>query len=259
LHCSFTGDSKNPPLLLLHGFLGNSNDWVSIRKALDSEFYCLALDLPGHGSSRIENFENSYSIENTAKYIIEFLNHKNISKCHLLGYSMGGRIAIYLATKYPQYFKKIIIESGRPGIENDEERNLRNRNDHKLAQKIVQGRFKEFLKFWYDQPIFESLKKHKNYANLLKSRLNNNPQFLAKSLVEIGAGVQPSLWKTLHQIQCPCLLIAGEFDTKYQKIFARMHKEIYSSYFVVIKNSGHNTHFENNVEFIKVVKKFLRH
>ena len=101
------------------------------------------------------------------------------------------------------------------------------------------------------------MKKHKNFANLLKSRLINNPQLLAKSLIEIGAGSQPSLWRELLKIQSPCLLIAGEFDTKYQKVFASMHKEIYSSYFVVIKNSGHNTHFENKDEFINVVKKFL--
>ena len=242
----------------MHGFLGSSSDWQSIVKELTSDFYCLAIDLPGHGLSEIDDSKDSYAIENTAMYIIEFLRDNKFEKCNFVGYSMGGRIAIYLAIHYPDYFNKIIIESAQPGIKDDIEREQRKKHDKNLAQKLISEPFQEFLEFWYNQLIFETLKNHKNFANLLQSRLKNNPQKLAKSLQEIGTGIQPSLWKDLYKIENPCLLITGEFDTKYQKIFSKMHKEIYSSNFVVLKNSGHNTHFENSDEFVKVVKKFLR-
>jgi 2-succinyl-6-hydroxy-2,4-cyclohexadiene-1-carboxylate synthase len=258
LHCSFAGDSNNPTLLFLHGFLGSSSDWKYITNKLSSDYYCIAIDLPGHGLSEIDDSKDSFSIENTARYISEILQKYKIEKCDLLGYSMGGRIAIYLAVHYPEYFNKIIIESAQPGLDDEIEKEQRLNHDKQIAQKLLSEPFPEFLEYWYNQPIFETLKNHKNFANLLQSRLNNKPKKLAKSLKEIGAGTQPSLWEELRKIENPCLLIAGEFDTKYQKIFSKMHKEIYSSNFVVIKNSGHNTHFENLDEFIKVVRKFSR-
>ena len=144
-----------------------------------------------------------------------------------------------------------------PQISLTKGREQRKNHDNNLAQRLNSEPFMDFLDFWYDQPIFRTLKNNKNFANLLKSRCNNNPQRLAKSLVEIGAGAQPSIWSDLRIIKNQCLLIAGEFDTKYQKIFSKMHKEIFSSKFVIIKNAGHNVHFENPDEFTKVIKKFL--
>lgn len=257
MHCSCYGEIKNFPLLFLHGFLGSGTDWINISEALSLNHYCICLDLPGHGKTDIVVTKNSYNIENTAKYIINFLQDKNIHTCGLVGYSMGGRISIYLAIHYPKFFKKIIIESAQPGIEDVEEREQRKKHDSLLAQKLKSNPLDEFLEFWYNQQIFESLKHHKNFANLLKSRLNNNSQKCAKSLLEIGAGFQPSLWIDLKRIKSPCLLVTGEYDLKYQKIFSKMHQEIFSSDFVIIKNAGHNSHFENPEEFSKVVKKFL--
>lgn len=237
--------------------MGSSLDWQIISENLSSDYYCMAIDLPGHGKSEIENKKNSYSIKKTAKYIIDFLKNNKIESSHIIGYSMGGRLAIYLAINYPNYFKKIIIESAQPGILDSAERLNRKKFDHEISQKIEIMGLSKFLKFWYNQPIFTTLKNNKNFANLLNSRIKNDPKKLSKSLIEMGAGAQPSLWKDLIKIKNPCLLIAGEFDLKYQKIFSKMHKEIYSSNFVILKNCGHNTHFENPVEFIKVIKKFL--
>jgi len=208
--------------------------------------------------SEIDESTNSYNIENTAKYIVELLQSHNIKKCNLLGYSMGGRIAIYLAIHYSEYFDKIIIESAQPGIKDKIERMKRKNHDQILAENLESKSFNDFLDSWYNQSIFKTLKKHNNFANLRKSRLNNNPRNLAKSLLEIGAGVQPSLWQDLKKIENDCLLIAGEFDTKYQTIFSKMHKEIFSSKFIIIKNAGHNIHVENPDEFTKIVKKHLR-
>ena len=237
--------------------MGSSSDWQKICNDLSSDFYCLAIDLPGHGKSEVDEYENSFSIENAARYISEFLENNNIESCHLLGYSMGGRLAIYLAINYPNFFNKIIFESAQPGISDSIERLNRKNHDYKHSQKLEIMNLSEFLKVWYNQPIFETLKQHKRFANLLNSRLNNDPKKLSKSLIEMGAGTQPSLWNELYRIKNPCLLIAGEFDIKYQKLFSKIHKEIFSSKFIILKNCGHNTHFENPDEFIKVVKKFL--
>lgn len=237
--------------------MGSISDWQIIIQNLASEYHCIAPDLPGHGQSINNISQNSLNIANTAKFIVNILQQNNLINCNLLGYSMGGRIAIYLAIHYPDLFNKIIIESAQPGIKDKKERNQRKNQDLALSKKIKSEELSEFLNYWYNQPLFSTLKNHKNFANLLQSRLKNNPELLSQSLIEMGTGTQPSLWNKLNKIKNSCLMITGEHDLKYQKIFSKMHKEILLSKFVIIKNCGHNVHFENPQEFSKVVLTFL--
>jgi 2-succinyl-6-hydroxy-2,4-cyclohexadiene-1-carboxylate synthase len=237
--------------------MGSGLDWNEICESISTDFYCLAIDLPGHGKSKIKKDESAYSIQNTASYIIDFLQSRKIGSCHLIGYSMGGRLAFFLAIHYPEFFQKIIIESASPGIKSKVERNERAKHDFNLAKKLESGNFKHFLLDWYNQPIFNVLKRSKNFANLLKSRLQNDPVELAKSLREMSTGKQPSLWDKLHLIKNDVLLIAGEFDQKYRNIVTATSSEIKSSKTVIIKRSGHNSHFENRNEFIEQIRKFV--
>jgi len=70
----------------LHGFLGSKSDWKSIIESFSSDYYCMTIDLPGHGLSEIDKTTNSYNIENTAKYIVELLQSHNVNKCNLFGH-----------------------------------------------------------------------------------------------------------------------------------------------------------------------------
>ena len=74
--------------------MGSSSDWHTITKNFSSDYYCIVVDLPGHGNSEIDEYENSYNMENTAQYIIDLLESNKLEKCNLLGYSMGGRISL---------------------------------------------------------------------------------------------------------------------------------------------------------------------
>lgn len=237
--------------------MGNGTDWNEITNHLSAKFYCLAVDLPGHGKSLLKKVSPDYSMAKTAKSIVDFLQTNNIHRCHLVGYSMGGRLTLYLAVNFPAFFKKVVIESATPGIKSITERKQRLKHDFELAAKIESVDFQNFLSDWYDQPIFNTLKNSKYFANLIKARSENDPHELAKSLREMSVGNQPSLWRELQTIRNEILLVCGEFDQKYQNIVNQMKKEIKSAEIALIKNAGHNTHVENRGDFINKIENFL--
>ena len=116
----------------------------------------------------------------------------------------------------------------------------------------------DFLSFWYQQPLFDSIKKNKKFPLLLSKRLENNPHLLAQSLRMMGLGKQPSLWKGGEKINFPILLLTGEFDRKFCNILKDTHLAFPHSEYQIIKNAGHNAHFEQPDLYNKCVNQFLK-
>ena len=131
----FVGDRTKPIILLLHGFMGNLHDFQEIVALISEQFCCLLIDLPGHGNTEVKQ-DRDYAMPNLAQAIIELLKTLQINQCYLLGYSMGGRVALYLTIYFPSYFKRVILESTSPGLATKAERDRRIRQDLKLAEKL---------------------------------------------------------------------------------------------------------------------------
>jgi 2-succinyl-6-hydroxy-2,4-cyclohexadiene-1-carboxylate synthase len=115
-HYTVHGQRELPVVLFLHGFMGNSADFDTVMTCLANQFCCLAVDLPGHGNTIVEGEDTLYTMPQTANAIVSWLNHLNIPQCFLVGYSMGGRLALYLALHFPQRFPKVVLESASPGL-----------------------------------------------------------------------------------------------------------------------------------------------
>lgn len=260
----FSGNSNKPLILFLHGFMGNTNEFDGIVNLFVNDFYCLSVDLPGHGTTQVLN-DDCYTMAKTADALInlldELLNELKISQCFLLGYSMGGRLALYLMLHFPQYFHKVILESASPGLLTEKEKAQRVNRDgqiaRKLARMIAKDDFKTFLDNWYNQPIFGNIKNHPQYKQMINNRLQNNPLELAKSLRFMGTGVQPCLWNNLQQNQVPLLLLAGENDTKFVDINTKIVNINQFCKLNIIKNAAHNIHLENTSAFIENIQNFF--
>ena len=255
-HYSLTGNINQPLILLLHGFTGDSQDFKSVISLLSQTYCCLAVDLPGHGKTRVNGDESCYNISNTAQALIELLDDLQIDKCLLLGYSMGGRLALYMTLHFSDRFEKVVLESASPGLKTAKDRSHRRESDFDTAQKLENSNLKEFLLSWYDRPLFKSLKKSPNCDRLIETRLANNPIELAKSLRNMGTGNQPSLWEKLAQNQIPLLLLAGEYDDKFKTINTEIANLCSVASLKIVPKSGHNIHFENIDEFVAVVRQF---
>lgn len=253
---SLVGEQEKPLLLLLHGFMGSSNDFQDVMTLLSEKFCCLAVDLPGHGKTKILGGQECYRMENTAQALINLLAALKINQCFLFGYSMGGRLALYLALQFPQYFAKVILESASPGLKTAAARLDRIKHDAELAAEIESNDFGDFLNKWYQQPIFNSIKIHPKFNDLLERRLQNNPLEIAKSLRYMSIGCQPCLWQHLVSNQLPLLLLVGEFDQKFININQEIANCCPLAHLEIIKNSSHNVHFEQPNLWFKYVENF---
>ncbi|MFM7886340.1 MAG: 2-succinyl-6-hydroxy-2,4-cyclohexadiene-1-carboxylate synthase [Pseudanabaena sp.] len=265
------GDPSHPAVLFLHGFMGDRHDFKQAIAKLSKQFYCVAIDLMGHGQTCFidqspqdaviaSKQEYYYTIQANATLVIKFLDFLRLDCCFLIGYSMGGRLALYLTIHFPRYFHKTVLESASAGLRTDAERSDRLAKDQQLATKLENlehGDFRQLLDNWYQQPIFNSLRSHPDFPELLEQRLNNTPVQLAKSLRNLSTGMQPSLWEDLPKITMPVLLLAGELDPKFVKINQQMEQLTKYSQLEIVPNCGHNIHFENPELFVKQIQAFF--
>ncbi|MDZ8088183.1 MAG: 2-succinyl-6-hydroxy-2,4-cyclohexadiene-1-carboxylate synthase [Nostoc sp. DedQUE12b] len=260
-HYSLIGTLDKPLILFLHGFMGNIDEFDEVIKLLFNQFSYLTLDLPGHGKTQVLGEDEYYTMANTAHALINLLDELKIAKCFLVGYSMGGRLALYLTLHFPERFHKVVLESASPGLPTEAERLERIKLDtqigRKLTRSLEKSDFANFISNWYNQPIFGDIKNHPEYDRMVESRLQNNPQELDKSLRFMGTGCQPSLWEKLQFNKIPMLLLVGEYDQKFISINTEIAKVCEFVQIKIISNVGHNIHFENTLVFGENIKSFL--
>lgn len=252
------GAKQLPAILMLHGFLGSSQDWREVVDTLKSKFFCILPDLPGHGRTTSLS-DADYAMQPSALSLLAILNQEEIRQAALVGYSMGGRLALYLALTHSEYFSKLILESASPGLKTEKERQARIESDSNVIRSLKTQTMREFTVNWYSQPLFDSIREDSSkFEKLLKSRSQNNSEHLIKSLKFMGTGVQPSLWDILPDLKQPSLLIVGANDNKFKSVACEMQKRSAAISIVTIAGAGHNVHFERPQEYVNELQKFLK-
>ncbi|MDM5190511.1 2-succinyl-6-hydroxy-2,4-cyclohexadiene-1-carboxylate synthase [Bacillus sp. DX4.1] len=248
------------PLLLLHGFTGSMETWRTFIPSWSKQFQVIVIDLVGHGKTESPEQIKHYDIQNVASHMIALLDHLQIQKAHILGYSMGGRLAITMACLHPERVSSLLLENCTAGLRSEAERKERREKDKQLADRIEQEGIEVFVNKWENIPLFASQKKLSLHVQekVREERLLNNPKGLANSLRGMGTGAQPSWWEELYQLQMPVLLMNGEYDQKFFHILINMRKHIPHAQFIKIDGSGHAIHVEQPQKFDTIVKGFLK-
>jgi 2-succinyl-6-hydroxy-2,4-cyclohexadiene-1-carboxylate synthase len=184
-------------LYFLHGFAGDPSDWDGVIQCLP-EYDCIAL---------------AYPFELPARGV-------------LIGYSMGGRIA--LSSPIPK-----LILSGHPGLLNEDEKKARHAKEELWIRKLKTISILEFFEEWYAQPLFASLKRHSSFPAVFERRLKNSPETLINQMEKHSLIHQP----TLHR---NAIFIHGEYDTAYKELYNRAQITSHE-----IPKAGHACHLEN--------------
>jgi len=192
------------PLVFLHGFLGTASDWEPVCDFLPP-CHCIGLDLPGHGKSP---FTENFDID--------------IPLFHLIGYSMGGRLAMQYADSHPEKIASLTVMSAHPGLLTDEEKQKKLEADASWAKLLFELPIDDFLDRWYDQPLFKPFKPD------LSMRKQQNIPHLAAALIHYSSGKQKR-----YEIEEG---FAGERDTNYHHLYKKT---------ILIPNAGHAVHLEN--------------
>jgi 2-succinyl-6-hydroxy-2,4-cyclohexadiene-1-carboxylate synthase len=217
---------------MLHGFGGTRHAWDGVSARLDTTRYRpLALDLPGHGQAA------SQAQPITFERCVEAVLAASPERFALCGYSLGGRIALHVALAAPERVTRLVLVSCSPGIEDDDERATRRAADHVHADELEAIPFEQFIERWRTQPLFADDPPDIS-ALAREDQRRNDPQALAAVMRGIGTGEMAPLWRRLGELKMPSTFVAGERDTKFQAIGARMVGLMPHADFVVIPG-GH--------------------
>lgn len=244
------------PLALLHGFSGDAVTWNTVIERLAANYQLIAIDLLGHGASDAPPDVARYRMESVAADLVDLLDQLTALNPRLLGYSMGGRLALFLALQYPERFRALILESASPGLADERLRAERRRQDNQLADEIEANGVGWFVTHWESLPLWQTQSDGLIRAQRAQ-RLRNRPRGLANSLRGMGAGAQPNLWEQLPYFSLPTCLIVGERDDKFRRTNLAMAKALPRSSLSIIPSAGHNTHLETPDAFCLALRSFL--
>ncbi len=256
----YTRTGHGPPLLLLHGFTGSAEEWAGLIPALAPLRQVIAVDLPGHGRAPAPADPACYTMERTVADLLALLDHLGHAACEVLGYSMGGRVALHLAAAAPGRVRALILESASPGIEDPAERAARAAADAALAARIEGEGLEWFVDHWASLPLFASQARLPEAARaaLRARRLRGSATGYANSLRGMGAGRQRSLWADLPALAMPALIISGELDATYVAIGARMAAAMPLARQAIVPGAGHTVHLERPEAFRELVVGYIR-
>lgn len=243
-------------VLALHGFTGRGGDFCSITEKVQGQgVEVVALDLPGHDG--VIATDTSFSLE-TAFERIEAVAPK--TPFALMGYSLGGRIALHYAVRNPHRLSRLILIGAQPGLRDEAQRLSRSQADKALADHIMAIGVEAFLQEWAVHPLIKS---QMNIQEPLKSlmaigRKDHVAAGLARALVSYSPGVLPHLWERLSGIACPVSLMVGEYDAQYTQVAHEMKGLLPNAGLIIIPQAGHAAHLENEAVFVFNLLSFLK-
>jgi 2-succinyl-6-hydroxy-2,4-cyclohexadiene-1-carboxylate synthase len=239
--------------------MGTGADWLRIAKLWANHFFCLMPDLPGHGHNTHRSISQPLDFDLVVEELKLFLKQLELDQVSLVGYSLGGRIALYAATQFPEKIAALVLESCTAGIGDEQTRRERAEADDKRAETLLTQGIESFVEQWYEMDLFSTLKRQPLLLTEIKEkRKKNDPSWVAKILKELSPGRQPPLWEKLGSLPMPVMLMAGGLDAKYADLAARMGREIPEGIVKIIPEVGHNIHLENPEQFSEVVTVFLQ-
>jgi 2-succinyl-6-hydroxy-2,4-cyclohexadiene-1-carboxylate synthase len=226
----------SPAIVLLHGFTHTGASWGAVTAALPERYLALAPDIRGHGSA-------SQARPVSLAAVLDDLAELAPGPFTLVGYSMGGRIALHAALELASRVKELVLIGASPGIADPAERLERRRADESLAAHIEGASIEEFAARWARIPTLRD-QPRRVAAAVHADRLRNTPAGLASALRGLGTGSLPSLWSSLDALAMPVTLVVGGRDRKFRQIAQEMAAGIAHSDIVVIPGSGHAAHLE---------------
>lgn len=247
-HAKTIGSLNNKPLVFLHGFLGSHVDFIPLAQLLSKYFYCILIDLPGHGDTRVLGDLKQYTIEETCVQLEQFLREMGVCDYYTVGYSMGGRYAFELHTQ-SKHVKSSVVFAAHPGLSCDVERQERRKQEQLIIHKIQTDKNK-FLKEWYEQPLFEGLKSSPQFPQVFHRRQQGNALGWVYSLRYAGLSNQQDYVYYLRQTTKSLCYVYGDLDSKYQQIAKELL--LMSSYIKShsISHVGHAIPFEVDLVYL---------
>jgi esterase len=253
---------SGPPLIILHGLYGSSDNWISIARALSDSFEVIIPDLRNHGKSPWSDHHDYPSMVEDILQLIDLLGY---NKVHLLGHSMGGKVAMFFANDYPDRMASLSVVDISPFAYHD----IREEKHLSVHKEIINA---------MQELDLDSIATREEADDRLAASMTDKALrgFLLKNLVRMPddkfqwklnlAVISNHLLETLDGLPTdqssltgfPVLFIKGGESPYIRKEDYPGIKKIFPQAEIVeIPGAGHWLHAENPSLFLKTVRHFL--
>ena len=243
------------PLVLAHGFTGNSRNWALTAPALREKFRLISPDHRGHGLSDKPTEREDYVLDNLADDLYQLLGGIGVEQCYLVGHSMGGMVAQLLTLTHPELVRALVLVDTAAELP----ASLAARERYEERQRLVRVVEERGM-----EAVFEEQLKAAD------PRVRENPlfvrtwreQFLMTSPHAYihgahGMATRKSAIGRLGEIKAPTLIICGKKDEPFLEASHKMHENIAGSELVIIPGAGHSPQIETPAEFNRLLLGFL--
>jgi len=260
LHVELAGLPEGPPLVMLHGFTQTGRLWGEFGRRLAESRRLVLVDLPGHGGSAEVRADLAATADLVAAAARRHLRTEEPAAAEpapvdVLGYSLGGRVALHLALAHPGLLRRLVVIGASGGIEDAAARSARRAADDALAAELeATGDLEGFLERWLASPLFAGLRPG---AADLRERRRNTAAGLAASLRSAGTGTQEPLWGRLSGVAAPALVMAGAADHRFVALGARLAASLPAGVLALVPGAGHAAHLEQPAVAARMVGGWL--
>jgi 2-succinyl-6-hydroxy-2,4-cyclohexadiene-1-carboxylate synthase len=240
-----------PVLVLLHGFGGDARLWAGLAPAfVDLGYRVLAFDLPGHGGTPAP--APGTGLAEAAAALGATLDGLGVDRPTVLGYSLGGRLALHLALARP--LAHLVLVGASAGLADPAAREARVAADAAWSARLAEG-LPGFLAAWDAQEIFATRRAMPapDRAAADAVRAEQDPAGLAAAMDAFGLGRQAALHDRLPALATPVVLVAGEADPKFRGLAAEMAALLPHATVVTAPGAGHDVPLERPATLIEAV------
>jgi 2-succinyl-6-hydroxy-2,4-cyclohexadiene-1-carboxylate synthase len=222
------------------GFMQRGEAWQPVAARLPDRYSCNCLDF------------GTWTFEERVDEILAAVEPGGA----LVGYSMGGRLALHAALRDPPRLGALVLVGVSAGIEGREEREDRRASDESLAEWMERRSIEEVVERWEGQPVFDTQPSALREMQR-PGRMSHDPRLLAELLRSAGQGALPPVWDRLGTLTCPVLLTAGEQDRGYASAAGRMAAAIPVARVKLVADAGHAPQLEAPDRFAALLADFL--
>jgi 2-succinyl-6-hydroxy-2,4-cyclohexadiene-1-carboxylate synthase len=226
-------------VLFIPGFMQRGDAWRPVAELLPERYPSRMLD---HAEHTLEGRLTEIAAAGSGAVLV--------------GYSLGGRLALRAALRSPESFTAVVLVGSTAGIEEAPLRAARAEGDERLASWIEAASMEDVVSVWERQPLFADQSDALVEAQR-PGRLSQDQRSLALLLRTAGQGVLEPVWHELSQLELPVLAIAGARDDGYTRAAKRIASTAPGGHLAIVEDAGHAAHLQQPQQVARLLTDFL--